>query len=755
MQNFDNKQIGGGRVSETVTENIFREFHGAKRFLEKSAIPRSYGFISKNQTDNVGYPDFFLDEDLILVVEAKATNHDNAVEELLFYMENNSFSNQRDCIGIAVSGQNTRKHPLQVSYFIKFAVDSSPIELNIDKSLLSVENLKKIYLKQKREKFSDSLDNLTRTLSSLNSQFQKDNIVRDTERSLFFSGLMIALKDLTFRRTYQTIEKPIGGSQKLIEAAILNEQIIAAISRQLEGKINNHSKKFNWSDKFAFIRNIDCSLYRYKEIIKRIEDNIFIPFENEERLDVLGRAYKIFLQRAGKVDNKNIILTPDHIKSLMVRLANLNLNDVVLDTCTGTGGFLMEAMETLITLAGENSEKIRRIKEEQLIGFEIDPVLFALACSNMFLHGDGRTNLIFRSSLLDDDKEHLVNGDDREILNFIRSAKPTKVIINPPYEDNKSIEFVRQAIEYLEPYGKLVIIMPTPTLTFNIKNGMTQRVLDMATLDFVIRMPDKLFTEQKRTVNTSIFGFTKTPHNQSSKVLFYNLSDDGFVSIQHKGRVDKRGNWQEKEDFAVETILNNEEIEGVSVKRRIYTPNGYLMPMGVQEENDEENYHSIGEMFDVEKGSLASEKAEEDGEYPFVTAGEDWKTHTEWTHDCEALVYAVAASGSLGRTHYVSGKFIASNLCLILTPKEGWRNRLNLEFMAAYLDSLRDEMKYNLADGTSKLTIGKTPLKEYRIKVPDKQLQDEYYSEYIKPFREQQERLKNQRKDMENALNSL
>ena len=34
-------------------------------------------------------------------------------------------------------------------------------------------------------------------------------------------------------------------------------------------------------------------------------------------------------------------------------------------------------------------------------------------------------------------------------------------------------------------------------------------------------------------------------------------------------------------------------------------------------------------------------------------------------------------------------------------------------------------------------------------------LATEYYSEYIKPFREQQERLKNQRKDMENALNSL
>ncbi len=755
MQGSDNKMAGEVRVSETVTENLFREFYGAKRFLEKAAIPKSYGFISKKQTDNFGYPDFFLDEELIFVVEAKAINHNAAEEELLYYMKNNAFAQTRDCMGIALSGQNTGKYPLRVSYFLKFAADAIPEELSIDKSLLSVENLKKIYLKQKKDRFSDSLDNLTKTLCSLNSQFQKDNIVRDTERSLFFSGLMIALKDLTFRRTYQTIEKPDGGSQKMIEAAILNEQIIAAITRQLEGKTNNHSKKFNWADKFAFIRNIDCSLFKYKEIIKRIEDNIFIPFENEERLDVLGRAYRIFLQRAGKVDNKNIILTPDHIKSLMVRLADLNLSDVVLDTCTGTGGFLMEAMETLISLAGQNNEKIQRIKEKQLIGFEIDPVLFALACSNMFLHGDGRTNLIFRSSLLGDDKEHIVNGNDKEILQFIREAKPTKAIINPPYEDNKSIEFVRQAIEYLEPNGRLIIIMPTPTLTFNIKNGMTQRVLDMATLNFVIRMPDKLFTEQKRTVNTSIFGFSKAPHHPSHKVLFYNLSDDGFISIQHKGRVDKRGNWQEKEDLVVETILNNGEIEGVAVKRKIYSPDGLLMPMGVIEENDEKDYHAIIEMFDIEKGTLASEKAEEGGEYPFVTAGEEWKTHTEWTHDCEALVYAVSASGSLGRTHYVSGKFVASNLCLILTPKSEWRGKLNLEFMAAYLDSMRDEMKYNLADGTSKLTIGKTSFQEYRIKVPDKTVQDDYYVRFIKPLREQQKKLKAQKLAIERALSLL
>jgi hypothetical protein len=49
-------------VSETKTENIFRDFYGAITFIEKSAIPNTYGFRSKKGTIYKGYPDFFRDE---------------------------------------------------------------------------------------------------------------------------------------------------------------------------------------------------------------------------------------------------------------------------------------------------------------------------------------------------------------------------------------------------------------------------------------------------------------------------------------------------------------------------------------------------------------------------------------------------------------------------------------------------------------------------------------------------------------------
>ncbi len=104
--------------------------------------------------------------------------------------------------------------------------------------------------------------------------------------------------------------------------------------------------------------------------------------------------------------------------------------------------------------------------------------------------------------------------------------------------------------------------------------GLTEELLKTAKLDFVIRMPKELFNEQKRTVNSSIFGFTKTSHHEDDEVLFFNMSDDGLVSVQHKGRVDIHNRWNDIENTVIEAINNSKEIEG-SVKRRKYTITGY------------------------------------------------------------------------------------------------------------------------------------------------------------------------------------
>ncbi len=95
-------------------------------------------------------------------------------------------------------------------------------------------------------------------------------------------------------------------------------------------------------------------------------------------------------------------------------------------------------------------------------------------------------------------------------------------------------------------------------------------------------------------------------------------------------------------------------------------------------------------------------------------------------HDKEALVYVVSAGGSLGRSHYVNGKFIASNLCLVLTPKNLKEYPVNLQFYNTYFNNLRKKIVSDLADGTSKLTIGKLAFRHYYIDYVPKEIQDKF-----------------------------
>ena len=122
----------------------------------------------------------------------------------------------------------------------------------------------------------------------------------------------------------------------------------------------------------------------------------------------------------------------------------------------------------------------------------------------------------------------------------------------------------------------------------------------------------------------------------------------------------------------------------------------------------------IDEIFNFEKGVLQSSKCVP-GEFDFITASSDWKTHNEYTHHCEALIFAAAASGSLGRTHYVNGKFVSSDLCFIITPKDQENLPVDLKFYHILFNELKDEIVRNTKAGTSKEAIGLGSFGKYEL----------------------------------------
>lgn len=138
----------------------------------------------------------------------------------------------------------------------------------------------------------------------------------------------------------------------------------------------------------------------------------------------------------------------------------------------------------------------------------------------------------------------------------------------------------------------------------------------------------------------------------------------------------------------------------------------------------------IDEIFSFEKGVLQSSKCVP-GDFDFITASSDWKTHNEYTHNCEALIFAAAASGSLGRTHYVNGKFVSSDLCFIITPKDQENLPVDLKFYHILFNELKDEIVRNTKAGTSKEAIGLGSFGKYELPYFDIETQIEIKNNFV------------------------
>jgi len=131
----------------------------------------------------------------------------------------------------------------------------------------------------------------------------------------------------------------------------------------------------------------------------------------------------------------------------------VNKDSIVYDNCAGTGGFLISAMRMMVKDAKGNSSAVEKIKEKQLIGVEFSSSIFALACSNMYIHQDGKTNII--------------QGDcfDRKVIEKAKEFKPTVGFLNPPYKadkknDPEELSFVLNNLECLEVGSTCIAIVP-------------------------------------------------------------------------------------------------------------------------------------------------------------------------------------------------------------------------------------------------------------------------------------------------------
>jgi len=445
------------RKTEIIVRKHFNNFLDAIEIEEQKSdnpkIDKLLKLASKKGSGQ-GRPEFLVtyktNLDLLIVIECKADatkyeskNRDKysefAVDGVLLYAS--YLSKGFDVLAIAVSGET--KQSLKVSHFLHLKNEKKATSVFGNK-LLNAEDYLNGYLKSP-EKFRQDYNTLLDFTRELNDKLHTYKIL-ESQRSLLISSILIALENDAFKKSYASHKKSENLANLLVQT----------VSDELETANITGKKLRNLNIQFSFIQT-DQSLSKkdkvLKEIIDEIDENINVFIKTHKYFDVLGQLYIEFLRYANSDKGLGIVLTPPHITELFSDLARVNKNSIAYDNCTGTGGFLISAMKKMIADAKGDETKIKEIKSKQLIGTEYQSHIFALAISNMYIHQDGKTNIINGSCF------------DEEVIREVKSKKPTVGFLNPPYKSNKKtdtdeLEFILNNLECLVDGGTCVAIVP-------------------------------------------------------------------------------------------------------------------------------------------------------------------------------------------------------------------------------------------------------------------------------------------------------
>ena len=253
----------------------------------------------------------------------------------------------------------------------------------------------------------------------LHKEFGVKNL---NHRMIFTACALVAVKEgaqlhkgTDYSLFHQTILNQLSKSLK--DAKRQNEKLDLLCEVYSEIKMNTTNNQ----------EAIDSFIDRVNEISDLINSDKW----NGE--DVMAIFFNEFNRYKVKSE-RGQVFTPDHITSFMYRLIDVSQSDVILDAACGSGAFLIKAMCNMIKDAGGiNTKKAAEITKKQLYGIEFDREIYALACANMLIHKDGKTNL----ELLDSRKEEAAKWIREISVKLEGENQPksvTKVLMNPPFE---------------------------------------------------------------------------------------------------------------------------------------------------------------------------------------------------------------------------------------------------------------------------------------------------------------------------------
>ena len=515
---------------------------------------------SKRGTRKAGYPEYVaVVNDYVVVIEDKAaldkhkkltpdgvidtdqkavTNY--AVNGALFYAKHiaqNSSFKKVFAIGVSGDEKHHKITPLYVDDREGYK-ELPDVESFVSFSQRNINEYYTRYVLEEPTDVEKTTADILKDAAELHEYLRTYGSLKDQDKPLVVAGILLALDEIETRSFH--IEDLIGDQTPKSRDG---DKIMAAIETRLtRSNVGPEAKKDKLLSEFSIIK----TSFRLNEINKELGktplkfyaeflyERVFRSIKYQQTSeDFIGRFYGEFMSYSGgDGQSLGIILTPRHITDLMCEIVNVRPEDKVLDPTCGTGGFLISAMHRMLSLSDTDTQKTE-IKTAHLHGFELQSNMFAIACTNMILRGDGNSNLECCDFLAKNPAQ-------------VQLKQATVGLMNPPYSqgtkadpEQYELSFIEHLLDSLTAGARAAVIVPQSSMTGKSKaeQAFKTSIMEHHTLEGVITCNTDTFYGVG--VNPVIAVFTAhEPHPKDKVCKFIDFRDDGYEVRAHVGLVE-------------------------------------------------------------------------------------------------------------------------------------------------------------------------------------------------------------------------
>lgn len=402
-----------------------------------------------------------------------------------------------------------------------------------------------------------------RDIKNINQRiYELDVDISRNSKVIFIAALIFCL---TKNRDFQNANKLTFLINFTDESVKPIDQLIELAKTEIEKlKLSSRTQDAIFNS-LKTIAGVNTNLDRNRESFKNfIYDFISQYFVSIKPSDLFLETLYMEIDKKAESSDKGVVLTPIFAAQLMVDLAEIDYKkDVVADLCSGTGLFSLLSYSKMLdemdkdfsnkVITQEEYDKYQKKLFNSIIANDNEPKMVTLCLAN-FLLKSLNTSLIFYEDVLTLEKSSFkIKDGDKE-----KKIQATKAVLNPPYEDKyHPCEILEKNISLVRDSGsqgnKVVVIIPPQK--FGQNKDVFSRILNIATLESVIKMQDDLFTDSGKSQPASIFVFiVDRPHRKEDLIKYYNFTDTGYIYLKDSGLVDKNHTYEEKKKALIDRM---------------------------------------------------------------------------------------------------------------------------------------------------------------------------------------------------------